>query len=200
MRFWSPTEGVHNQVAVPGCLPVSILVSDCYHGSIPPTDLNQDRFADRGSFASQSRGRGARGYLGWSRFGYVSGGRLGAPYPQECKRAHAARGGQCSGRTERRLRAVDAHVRTAAAAVALFVQKGGLDQKSPFETMAKRYCLPPLKCAWRSEFGRTERRLRAVDGSRQDGGGGSRLVRAEGRAGSEIAVRDYGKTLRSAPR
>ena len=27
----------------------------------------------------------------------------------------------------------------------MFVQKGGLDQKSPFETMAKRYGLPPAE-------------------------------------------------------
>ena len=32
-----------------------------------------------------------------------------------------------------------------AAAVALFVHKGGLDQKSPFETMAKRYGLTPAE-------------------------------------------------------
>ena len=42
--------GGHDTVSVPSCLPVSIQISNCDHGSIPPTDLNQDRFADRGSF------------------------------------------------------------------------------------------------------------------------------------------------------
>ena len=49
-----------------------------------------------------------------------------------------------------------------AAAVALFVHKGGLDQKSPFETMAKLYGLTPAEM--RVAFGNRERGRDACGG------------------------------------